>query len=103
MALINCPECGYDTLSENAYVCPCCGSYVNDFLTNDEMFKKSKYEYKVLYIFSFLLPPIGLLAFVTLFSKPDYYRRNVGDYCIFLSCLSSVFYGIIYFLTTLSW
>ena len=55
MALIDCPECGYDTLSENAYVCPCCGCYVNDCLTNDKMFKKSKQKYIILYVFSTII------------------------------------------------
>jgi len=90
MALIDCPECGYETLSENAYVCPCCGCYVNDLLDSNQAFKKSKKDYKILYIISFLFPPVGLLAFVILFTKEDWYRKCVGDYCLFLSIISSV-------------
>ena len=96
MALINCPECGYDTLSENAYVCPCCGGYVNDSLNPNQMHKKSKEEYKVLYIFSLLIFPIGLLAFVVLSAKEDWYRKAVANHCIFLSVIAPLCAAIIY-------
>lgn len=82
MSLTRCPECGYDNLSTGASHCPNCGCNRKDKMDKKQMREKCKKEYMALYVNSFFIPLIGIIAYVVLITKGGKYNRYCASNCL---------------------
>ena len=72
MSLIKCPECGKE-ISDTALSCPSCG--YNMKVVNYKIPISAK-------IFSFLVPPVGLIIYLLNIGKNEKLAKKCGDLAI---------------------
>lgn len=83
MEQVPCPKCKTITLP-NYNFCPSCGSKLKNVV--DVTVGKQI----ILYLMSFLLPPLGLLPGIRYLKNPDEKAKHIGLIMIFITVFSSI-------------
>lgn len=108
MALVTCPKCGKEKVSNVLEECPQCGFKIEGYIEpikntnppakdsnseNKENIKHQSYGFQ--YVFSFLIPLIGFILGAILLSKDNEKEKSVGKACIVLGVISTIISGIL--------
>ena len=108
MALVTCPKCGKEKVSNMLEECPQCGFKIEGYVepvknttvptkanNSENIENKERQSYGFQYVFSFLIPLIGFILGAILLSKDNETERSVGKTCIVLGVISTIISAVI--------